>query len=233
MNGRILEILYWQKFMIEKSDHNVAVKGVRKGGWGWNPPLSLIFYKKFIIRRVYRAWFFTKIRGVCVEEYAYYVNKLRLKTWIWRQIVTSQTAQTKYKWPPSATEWTPPWKFSAYATGCCSCYQHLNQSLAAVTEYKLSLCSKFWFTIAYIQHEVQQCEDNSLIQRIDRRKYEFCARRFCDEWWSKCTSQELISGTTLSEIWGSRPLYNVAVNAESSSLNFCVVVHLFCHDSRL
>jgi len=31
--------------------------------------------------------------------------------------VTSQTARTKYKWPPYAVEWTPPWKFSAYATG--------------------------------------------------------------------------------------------------------------------
>ena len=34
----------------------------------------------------------------------YYVNKLRqnvgLETWKWRQIVTSQAAQTKYKWPP-------------------------------------------------------------------------------------------------------------------------------------
>jgi len=61
-----------------------------------------------------------KIRGVRVEEYAYYVNKLRqnvgLDTWIWRQIVTPQIAHTKYKWPPYATEWTPPWKFSAYAT---------------------------------------------------------------------------------------------------------------------
>jgi len=52
---------------------------------------------------------FYKNKGsVCVEEYAYYVNKLCLKTWIWCQIVTSQTARTKYKWPPSATEWTPP-----------------------------------------------------------------------------------------------------------------------------
>jgi len=43
---------------------------------------------------------------VRVEDYAYYfVNKLRMKTWIWRQIVTSQTAHTKYKWPPYATEW--------------------------------------------------------------------------------------------------------------------------------
>jgi len=61
-----------------------------------------------------------KLRGVRVDEYAYYVNKLRqnvgMETWIWRQIVTSQTAHTKYKWPPYATEWKPPWKFSAYAT---------------------------------------------------------------------------------------------------------------------
>ena len=39
------------------------------------------------------------------------VNKLRqnvgLETWISRQIVLSQTAHTKYKWPPYATEWTP------------------------------------------------------------------------------------------------------------------------------
>ena len=32
-----------------------------------------------------------------VEEYSYYVNKLRLKTWIWRQIMMSQPAHTKYK----------------------------------------------------------------------------------------------------------------------------------------
>ena len=85
----------------------LRVKGVRKGGLRLTPPLSLIFYKTFITRRVCRVWFFTKIRGVCVEEYAYFVNKLRLKTWIWRQIVTSQTAHTKYKWPLSATEWNP------------------------------------------------------------------------------------------------------------------------------
>jgi len=84
-------------------------QGRTQGGvLGLNPPLSLIFFKNFIIRRVYRSWFFTKIRGVWVEECAHYVNKLRLKTWIWRQIVTSQTAHTKYKLPPSATEWKPP-----------------------------------------------------------------------------------------------------------------------------
>jgi len=39
-----------------------------------------------------------------VEKYAYYVNKPRqnigLKKWIWLQIVTSQTAHNKCKWPP-------------------------------------------------------------------------------------------------------------------------------------
>jgi len=33
------------------------------------------------------------------------------------KIVASQTAHTKGKWPPYSTEWTNPWKFSAYATG--------------------------------------------------------------------------------------------------------------------
>jgi len=52
-----------------------------------------------------------KLRGVRVEEYAYYVNKLRqnvgLEICIWRQIMPSQTAHTKYKWSPYATEWKP------------------------------------------------------------------------------------------------------------------------------
>jgi len=52
-----------------------------------------------------------KIKRVHVEEYACCVNRLRqnvgLETWIWRQIVTSQTAQTKYEWPPYATECAP------------------------------------------------------------------------------------------------------------------------------
>ena len=53
-----------------------------------------------------------KLRVLDVENYAYYVNKCRqnvgLETWLWRQIVMSQTAHAKYKWPPYATEWTPP-----------------------------------------------------------------------------------------------------------------------------
>jgi len=61
-----------------------------------------------------------EIRGVDAEKYAYSVNKLRqkvgLETWIWRQTVTSQTAHTKHKWPPYATEWKPLWKLCAYAT---------------------------------------------------------------------------------------------------------------------
>ena len=66
------------------------------------------------------------MRGVDVEKYAYNVNKLRqkvsLETWIWRQIVTSQTVDTKRKWPPHATEWKPsPWKFSTYAIDQYSC----------------------------------------------------------------------------------------------------------------
>jgi len=62
-----------------------------------------------------------KLRGVRVDAYAYYVNKLRptvgLETCTWRHIVTLQTTHTKYKWPPYASEWNPPlWKFSVYAT---------------------------------------------------------------------------------------------------------------------
>ena len=42
----------------------------------------------------------------------YYVNKLRqnvgLETCKWREIVTSQTANTKYKWPSYDPEPTPP-----------------------------------------------------------------------------------------------------------------------------
>jgi len=44
----------------------------------------------------------------------YYVRKLRqnvgLETWKWPQIVTSQTANTKYKWPPYDPEPKPPMK---------------------------------------------------------------------------------------------------------------------------
>jgi len=51
---------------------------------------------------------------VRVEEDAYYANKLPqnvgLETWIWRQIVTSQRAHTKYKSPPYVIEWNPPVK---------------------------------------------------------------------------------------------------------------------------
>ena len=87
----------------------VDARAYPRGGWGYPHSLSLTFYKNFIVWRVYRLDFY-KNKGMCVEEYAYYVNKLRLKTWIWPQIVTSQTAHTKHKCPPYATEWTPPMK---------------------------------------------------------------------------------------------------------------------------
>jgi len=52
------------------------------------------------------------MRRVRVEENACCVNKLRqnvgFETCIWRQIMTSQTAHTKYKWPLYATEWKFP-----------------------------------------------------------------------------------------------------------------------------
>ena len=69
----------------------------------------------------------------------YYVNKLRqnvgLETWIWRQIVTSQTTHTKYKWPPYDPEPTSPHE------------NFLRTPLQLVTPYKnkrtLSACTIF------------------------------------------------------------------------------------------
>ena len=74
-----------------------------------------------------------KIRAVLVEEYAYYVNKLPLnvglEAWIWRQIVTSQGAHTKYKWPPYATEWNPYKSFlrTPLKTTDCLCRGHVRR----------------------------------------------------------------------------------------------------------
>jgi len=55
------------------------------------------------------------------EVNSLFINNLRqnigLETWKWHQIVTSQTAQTKYKRPPYDPQPNPPWKLSAYATG--------------------------------------------------------------------------------------------------------------------
>jgi len=54
------------------------------------------------------------MRDADVEKYAYYVNKLRqnvgLEKWKWSQIVTTQTAHTKYKWPPYNPETIKPHK---------------------------------------------------------------------------------------------------------------------------
>ena len=63
-----------------------------------------------------------KVKRVDVEKYAFYVNKLRqnvgLETGKWRQIVTSQTAHTKYKWPPYDPEPNPPMKIFC-VRHCC------------------------------------------------------------------------------------------------------------------
>jgi len=64
-----------------------------------------------------------KIGRARVEGYAYCVNKLRqnvaLETWIWSQIVTSQTAHFKYKWPPCATQWNLPMKIFSVCHWIC------------------------------------------------------------------------------------------------------------------
>ena len=84
---------------------------------------------------------------MCVKEYAYYVNKLRLKTWIWRQIVTSQTVHTKHKWPPYTNEWTPsPLKIF--------CVRHCSNSFKYNEGNVIDVCFKclmkryrtFWFS---------------------------------------------------------------------------------------
>ena len=82
-----------------------------------------------------------EIRRARVEGYAYCVNKLRqnvgLETWIWRQIMTSHTAHSKYKWPPCATQWTPH-KFSAYATES-SMFNNFFGSVSTLPNVDLSL----------------------------------------------------------------------------------------------
>ena len=68
------------------------------------------------------------MRGVDVEKYAYYANKLRLnvglETWKWRKIVTSQRPHSKYKWPPYDPELTPPMKIF--------CARHCAEHIALV-----------------------------------------------------------------------------------------------------
>ena len=74
-----------------------------------------------------------EIRRVRIEEYAYCVNKLRqnvgLETWIWHQILTSQTPHIKYKWPPYATEWNPYKSFlrTPLKTTDCLCRGHVRR----------------------------------------------------------------------------------------------------------
>jgi len=43
------------------------------------------------------------------------------RTLVWKHVydvkLWRHNSSHKYKWPPYATEWTPSWKFSVYATG--------------------------------------------------------------------------------------------------------------------
>jgi len=78
-------------------------------------------------------------KGVRVEDYAYYVNKLRqnvgLETGIWRQIVTSQRANPKYKWPPYATEWNPMKIF---------CVRHWSLHSVPASHARTKFARKLW-----------------------------------------------------------------------------------------
>ena len=102
-----------------------------------------------------------KLWGVHLDEYAYYVNKLRqnvgLETGIWSHIVTSQKAHTKCKGPPYGTEWKhPPWKFSAYATAR---HRRLMQEKFFKNEIRENISQKFhnqwkiirWVTLIYFK----------------------------------------------------------------------------------
>jgi len=57
----------------------------KQGSWGKNTLWAWYFTKTLLWWECIWLDFFTKIREVRLEEYAYFVKKLRLKTWIWRQ----------------------------------------------------------------------------------------------------------------------------------------------------
>jgi len=55
----------------------------------------------------------------------------------------SQTANTKYKWPPYDPEpKPPPWKFSAYATAYHTYCSHCSVDLCYWTSVHVVLCKK-------------------------------------------------------------------------------------------
>ena len=57
------------------------------------------------------------IQNNCLYSVCYgFAKTLVWKTWMWRQIMTSQTTHTKYKWHHTPLNELPPWKCSAYAT---------------------------------------------------------------------------------------------------------------------
>ena len=104
-----------------------------------------------------------KLRGVRVDEYAYYVKKLRqnvsLETWIWRHIVTSHTAYTKYRWPPYATEWKhPPWEISAYATAVIYSNLKKHKVFSTAKAWKHYRCREWCHMIFALDSLYAACE---------------------------------------------------------------------------
>ena len=114
-----------------------------------------------------------KIRRVDVEKHAYYVNKLRqnveLEIWLWRQSVTSQTAHTKYKWPPYVTEWNPHHEIF--------CVRHCWQLL--------------WFAHALQLINLIEVKSESLFYQGLRSQCDFISS--CDLFWSHQTVELLTS----------------------------------------
>jgi len=98
-----------------------------------------------------------------VEQYAYCVNELcqsvGLETSIWRQIATSQTAQTKYKLPPYATEWNPPHEIlprTPLQRGLLSyvSLSYLRRSDNSETSYFIFGCNKEFSALGWIKRAI-------------------------------------------------------------------------------
>ena len=90
-----------------------------------------------------------------IVMHTYYVNKLcqnvGFETGTWRQIVTSQRANTKSKWPPYATDRNPPMKiFCVRHCAWQECFVHRMLSLIWSRAIKFTSCNLF--SILYDVH---------------------------------------------------------------------------------
>ena len=130
-----------------------------------------------------------KIRGVDEEKYAYYVNKLRqnvgLKTWKWRQIVTSQTAHTKYKWPPYDREPKSPMKIF--------CVDH-SASHIRMTAKDIADVTLDWSTDNDISYEEEQKHESGEVVVVPAISQSTPAeqqyRRRGHQCWSSCMTEK-------------------------------------------